>query len=328
MLKSKILMKIFDYDDVQLIPVKCVVKSRSDCETSIKYGKLTFKMPVVPSNMVSVVNEELCIKLAKEGYFYIMHRFNVDVLAFCKLMKKNNLFISVSIGVKKEDHLLIEKLKKNNIVPDYITIDIAHGHSNMMKSIIYKIKDTFGDKTFVIAGNVATPDAVRDLERWGADSIKVGVGPGKVCTTKIKTGFGTGGWQLSAVNWCRKSATIPIVADGGIRVHGDIAKSIRFGATMVMIGSLFASHIESPGKKVIKDNIVYKEYFGSASEFNKKEKRYIEGKKQTIKLRGSIFNTLKTMKEDLQSSVSYAGGTSLNSIRKVNYVILKDSDYF
>lgn len=94
----------------------------------------------------------------------------------------------------------------------------------------------------MIAGNVGTPEAVRELENAGADATKVGIGPGKVCITKIKTGFGTGGWQLAALRWCAKAARKPIIADGGIRTHGDIAKSVRFGATMVMIGSLFAGH--------------------------------------------------------------------------------------
>ena len=105
-------------------------------------------------------------------------------------------------------------------------------------------------KAFVIAGNIATPEAIIDLENWGADATKVGIGPGKVCITKSKTGFGTGGWQLSALKWCARVATKPIIADGGIREHGDIAKSVRFGATMVMIGSMLAGHEESPGKTV------------------------------------------------------------------------------
>jgi GMP reductase len=102
-------------------------------------------------------------------------------------------------------------------------------------------------QTFVIAGNVGTPEAIIDLENWGADATKVGIGPGKVCITRMKTGFGTGGWQLSALKWCARVATKPIIADGGIREHGDIAKSIRFGATMVMVGSMLAGHEESPG---------------------------------------------------------------------------------
>ena len=99
----------------------------------------------------------------------------------------------------------------------------------------------------------------------------MGIGPGKVCITKIKTGFGTGGWQLAALRWCAKAARKPIIADGGIRTHGDIAKSVRFGATMVMIGSLFAGHEESPGETKVEDGVVYKEYFGSASELAKRK---------------------------------------------------------
>jgi len=163
---------------------------------------------------------------------------------------------------------------------------------------------------------------VIDLENWGADATKVGVGPGKVCITKLKTGFGTGGWQLSALKWCARVATKPIIADGGIRDHGDIAKSVRFGACMVMIGSLFAGHEESPGRTVEVDGKLYKEYYGSASDFNKGEYKHVEGKRILEPIKGSLADTLREMKEDVQSSISYAGGTRLADIRKVNYVIL------
>ena len=169
---------------------------------------------------------------------------------------------------------------------------------------------------------MATPEAVIDLENWGADATKVGIGPGKVCITKLKTGFGTGGWQLSALKWCARVATKPIIADGGIRDHGDIAKSIRFGATMVMIGSLFAGHEERPGQTVEVDGKLYKEYYGSASDFNKGEYKHVEGKRILEPVKGKLADTLREMEEDVQSSISYSGGTKLMDIRKVNYVIL------
>ena len=187
----------------------------------------------------------------------------------------------------------------------------------MIRHIKAKLPDAF-----VIAGNVATPEAVIDLENWGADATKVGVGPGKVCITKLKTGFGTGGWQLSALKWCARVATKPIVADGGIRSHGDIAKSIRFGATMIMIGSLFAGHEESPGRTVEVDGELFKEYYGSASDFNKGEYRHVEGKRILEPIKGKLEGTLTEMEQDVQSSISYAGGKKLLDIRKVNYVIL------
>jgi GMP reductase len=176
--------------------------------------------------------------------------------------------------------------------------------------------------TFVIAGNVGTPEAIIDLENWGADATKVGIGPGKVCITRMKTGFGTGGWQLSALKWCARVATKPIIADGGIRENGDIAKSIRFGATMVMVGSMLAGHEESPGQTVEVDGRLFKEYYGSASDFNKGEYKHVEGKRILEPVKGKLADTLKEMQEDLQSSISYAGGTKLADVRKVNYVIL------
>ncbi|QBQ07740.1 guanosine 5'-monophosphate oxidoreductase [Spiroplasma gladiatoris] len=320
-------MYAFDYDDIQLIPGLCTVKSRSECDTSIRLGKHTFKMPVVPANMASVINEEICTLLAEHNYFYVMHRFNIDSFEFVKNMKNKNLISSISVGVKDEDYKLIERFAKENLIPDYITIDIAHGHSISVKKMIEHIKKHLEDKTFIIAGNVGTPHAVKDLEYWGADATKVGVGPGKVCITKLKTGFGTGGWQLGAIKWCSKAANKPIIADGGLRVNGDIAKSIRFGATMCMVGSLFAAHQESPGKSITIDGVLYKEYYGSASEYNKGEKRYVEGKKDLIQVRGKLMETYKEMQEDLQSSISYSGGNKTLDIKKVDYVILKTSNF-
>src|SRR5690606_20562386 len=196
------------------------------------------------------------------------------------------LYTSISVGVKSKEYEFVETLAKQKLIPDYITIDIAHGHSQLVIDMITHIKKHL-PTSFLIAGNVATPEAVRELENAGADATKVGIGPGKVCITKLKTGFGTGGWQLAALERCSQVANKPLIADGGIRNHGDIAKSIRFGATMVMIGSLFAGHEESPGGIVFEDGKKYKEYYGSASEYQKKSFENIEGKKILIPYKGS-----------------------------------------
>jgi GMP reductase len=320
-------MKVFDYEDIQLIPNKCVIDSRSQADTSVTLGKHTFKMPVVPANMQTIIDEKIAEYLAANGYFYIMHRFNEEArIPFIKRMREKGYISSISVGVKDDEYGFIEDLAVKDLVPDYITIDIAHGHANSVINMIQHIK-TFLPETFVIAGNVGTPEAVRELENAGADATKVGIGPGKVCITKIKTGFGTGGWQLAALRWCAKAARKPIIADGGIRTHGDIAKSIRFGATMVMIGSLFAGHEESPGETKVENGVLLKEYFGSASEFQKGEKKNVEGKKIWVQHKGHLQDTLTEMQQDLQSSISYAGGRDLEAIRKVDYVILKNSIY-
>ncbi len=318
-------MQVFDYEDIQLIPSKCIVKSRSECDTSIEFGKFKFKLPVVPANMATIIDDTLAIWLAKNGYFYIMHRFDEAMrIPFMQMMKKENLYTSISVGIKEKEYDFIIELKALNLVPDFITIDVAHGHSDAVINMIHHVKK-YLPECFLIAGNVATPEAVRELENAGADATKIGVGPGKVCITKIKTGFGTGGWQLAALSRCAKAARKPMIADGGIRTHGDIAKSIRFGASMVMMGFLFAGHEESPGKSVEIEGQLLKEYFGSASEYQKGDKTNVEGKKILISHKGKIEDTLKEMREDLQSSISYAGGNDLEAIRKVDYVVVKNS---
>ncbi len=305
-------MEIFDYDNILLLPRKCRVDSRSDCDPSIEFGGRRFKLPVVPANMKTVIDEPISEMLAASGHFYVMHRFDLDNVAYAKRMRDKGLFVSISSGVKPADYAVIDRLAAEGVGADYITIDIAHGHAESVRKAIEHIKLRL-PKTFVIAGNVATPEAVIDLEN---------LGPGKVCITKLKTGFGTGGWQLSALKWCARVATKPIIADGGIRHHGDIAKSVRFGASMVMVGSLFAGHEESPGTTVEVDGKRYKEYYGSASDFNKGEYKHVEGKRILEPIKGTLPETLREMREDVQSSISYAGGSVLADLKKVNYVIL------
>ncbi|MDF7637992.1 GMP reductase [Lactobacillus sp. ESL0791] len=318
-------MEAFDYDDIQLVPNKGIIKSRHDADTNVKFGTRTFKIPVVPANMESVIDDNLAVWLAQNDYYYVMHRFHPENrIAFIKMMHEKGLFASISVGIKDNEYAFIDQLAEEKIIPEYITIDVAHGHSIFVIKMIQYIKKKLPN-TFLTAGNIATPEAVRELENAGADATKVGVGPGKACITKLKTGFGTGGWQLAALRMCSKAASKPIIADGGIRHNGDIAKSIRFGATIVMIGSMLAGHEESPGNIIKINGKTYKQYWGSASEVQKGAYHNVEGKQMLVPYRGSIKDTLKEMQEDLQSAISYAGGKTVNSIKLVDYVIVKSS---
>jgi len=292
---------VFDYNDINLIPRICVVKSRNECNTLTTLGNHRFILPVVPANMECVINEEIAIKLAKKSYFYIMHRFNVDVVDFCKKMIAENLITSISLGVNSESYTDIDRLTFNSISPDYITIDIAHGHSIKMKEIIQYIKTTL-PKTFIIAGNVSTIEAVIDLESWGADAIKVGIGPGSACTTYNATGFGSRGAQASIVEQCAKVAKKSvIIADGGVSYAGDIAKSLVLGASMVMIGGMFSGLSDSPGT-IVKSTTgqIFKEFWGSASSFQSNKKNRIEGTKKLILMKPhSILEEMIHRSEEL-----------------------------
>lgn len=315
---------MFDYQDMNLIPKFCIVNSRSECDTSVKFGPRKFHLPVVPANMECVINDDIAIKLAQYGLFYIHHRFDVDAVAFIRKMKAEGLFSSISLGVSSEAYDMISYLNIQQLIPDYITIDIAHGHSMQMKNILTYIKQRL-PSTFVIAGNVSTPEATKDLESWGADCIKVGIGPGSACTTYNATGFGSRGAQASIVEQCANAREFPatrIIADGGITHHGDIAKSLVLGAHMVMIGGLFSSLTDSPGAVVNMDGQLFKEFWGSASSFQSNKKNRIEGTKKLLPMKPhSILDEMNTIKESLQSAISYGGGATISCFESVKYFV-------
>lgn len=312
-------MKKFDFEDINLLPKLCQVDSRSECDTSINFGGNRFKLPVVPANMQSVIDEALALKLAQNGFFYILHRFDVDVVKFISQMKKLNLITSISIGVNQDSYALIEELIDIDMIPDYITIDIAHGHAIKMKRMLEFLKSK-KIKSFLIAGNVSTKEAVSDLEEWGADAVKVGIGPGSACTTWPSTGFGSRNCQASTIWECSQGAKVPIVADGGIRVPADITKSLVLGASMIMIGGMLTGFKDSPGHLIDVDGKKKKEFWGSASQFQSGKTNRIEGKKILIDYKDkSILDEMVYLEECLQSSISYAGCKDLNGLSLVNW---------
>jgi GMP reductase len=316
----------FDYESMNLIPKKCIVNSRSECDTSVKFGPHNFHLPVVPANMECVINDDIAIMLAKNNYFYIHHRFDNDIISFCKKMKELHLPISISIGVNEDAYELLKLLNKLLIIPDYITIDIAHGHSVKVEAIIKMIRKEISKDVFIIAGNVSTGEAVRDLELWGANAIKVGIGPGSACTTYTATGFGSRGAQASIVEECVKAKNNEktlIIADGGIKEPADIVKSIVLGADMVMVGGLFSALKDSPGS-IVKgtDGLLYKEFWGSASAYQSNKKNRIEGTKKLLRMKSNtILEEISYLKECIQSAISYGGGNNLLSLKIVKYFL-------
>jgi GMP reductase len=316
----------FDFEDINLVPKKCVVDSRSECNTSVSLGKFKFKLPVVPANMECVIDEHIASTLASNGYFYIMHRFGLNPIDFIKKMKSKKLVSSISLGVNKDSYETIDEIVLANQVsgtdytPDFVTIDIAHGHSIKMEKMLKYIKEKLPN-TFVIAGNVSTSTAVMELENWGADAVKVGIGPGSACTTWPTTGFGSRNCQASTIMECARVAKRPIISDGGIRVPGDIAKSIVLGATMVMVGGMLSGFKDSPGHLVNVDGKNKKEFWGSASQFQSGKSNRIEGTKILIEYKDRyVVDEMKYLEECLQSSISYGGGSELNSLHNVRWI--------
>lgn len=329
-------MTSLKYSDVCLVPNYSECESRSTCDTSVDLFGVKYKLPVIPANMKAVISADQCKWLANNGYFYIMHRFDIDVVTFVdKANREGWPLVSISLGVNQKDREILQKLKKNGSRGrvHFITLDIAHGHSSLMKEMISTCKQ-YTPESLIIAGNVATPIGVRDLASWGADIIKVGIGQGSPCTTKDKTGFTMP--MLSCVKECSNifkgemfgtkdsPLPIPIIADGGVKCNGDIAKALVAGAKMVMAGGLFACCSDSPAHAIEIDGAIHKAYFGSASFENKKTKTHIEGLLKNVPTCGmTLQSKLLEVQEDLQSSISYGGGKDLTCLQKsVEYRVL------
>ncbi len=321
-------MKALKYSDICLIPNYSEVHSRSDCDTFCELGGKTFKLPIIPANMKSVINMRLAKWMSQNDYFYIMHRFGNHLADDVGLANSEDWkTISFSVGVKMPDKIHVMNIAKaKNIRVDFLTIDVAHGHCLRMKMMIEHIKKWLPD-TKIIAGNVATPSAVRDLAAWGADIVKVGVGQGSPCTTKDKTGFTMP--MFSCTKWCSnvfvddEGDSIPIIADGGIKCNGDVAKALVAGAKMVMAGGMFAACTDSPAATVKINGVNHKVYFGSASAENKGHNNNVEGKLTEIANNGFSYSAkLDELTQDLQSSISYSGGTDISCFNHVDYEVV------
>lgn len=238
------------FDDVLLVPNKSEIRSRRIPQLSTQVTKnFSIQIPVVSANMDTITEYAMALAMHELGGLGILHRFmssQDQCQQVAQLKEKGVNLIAASIGVTEEDRARAEALIKAGA--QILTLDIAHGHSIQMIETLKWVKDKF-PKIDVIAGNVATPDAVIDLIEAGADSIKVGIGPGSMCTTRVITGAGMP--QLTAIALCAEVAAdkgIPIIADGGLKASGDIVKALSAGAQCVMLGSLLAGTIETPGE--------------------------------------------------------------------------------
>jgi GMP reductase len=307
--------KSLSYQNIYLVPKYSELTSRNNADVSIKFGNKKFNLPVTPSNMLSVINDKWAYFLSEADYFYVMHRFGNNISFLTKANSENWKTISISVGVNENSISDIVSIFEMGLRVDYITIDVAHGHHLKVKAMISLIKK-FLPNTFIIAGNTASKEATKDLESWGADATKCCIGSGMACSTKYKTGFHVP--PFSCVLECASVAKKPIIADGGVKTYGDIAKALVAGANMVMCGGIFASCSDSPapienGKKI---------YFGNASERAKGEYKHVEGFEVELNQDQTLLEKLNDIKESIQSSVSYSGGFDLSCFKNIKYVVV------
>ena len=290
------------YDDVLLAPKYSeILPSETKIDTKLSKN-LSLKIPIISSAMDTVTESSMAIEIAKLGGIGVIHR-NLDIknqILEIKKVKSKNLKIGAAVGagpleIKRAEELLKEKIY-------LIVVDTAHGHTKKVAEIIKKIKKLKSKKTTLCAGNIATAEAAKFLSKLGVDAIKVGIGPGSICTTRLVAGIGVP--QLSAILAAKKGLAkkkIMLIADGGIKFSGDISKALAAGADAVMIGSLFAGSKESPGKLIKKNGKYFKSFrgMGSIGAMNKgSADRYFQKKQK---------NPSKYVPEGVEGLVKYKG---------------------
>jgi len=319
------------FDDVTLAPKYSEILP-SEVDTSIKLtDNLKLKIPILSSAMDTVTESRMAIAIAKAGGIGVIHR-NLSIrkqIYEIKKVKRQRLLVGAAVGAGPQELQRAKEILKEDL--DLIVVDTAHGHTKKVSEIVKLIKKIKNKKTALCAGNIATPEAAKFLLKLGVDIIKVGIGPGSICTTRLIAGIGVP--QLSAILSVRngiRNKNVKIIADGGIKYSGDLAKAFAAGADAVMIGSLFAGSDEAPGKIIKKGGKLFKRFrgMGSVGAMNKgsadryfqlKQKdmsKYVpEGVEGYAKYKGNIVDIVYKLIGGLRSSMGYLGSKQIEYLR-------------
>ncbi|WP_253720864.1 guanosine monophosphate reductase [Bdellovibrio bacteriovorus] len=309
------------FDDVLIMPARSDIRSRRDPHLTTKLTKkVSIDMPIISANMDMVTEYEMAFAMNELGGLGILHRFisTEEQASQARRLKEAGVKnVSASVGVGEEFKTRAKALIDVGV--NIITIDIAHGHSVQMMETMKWLKDHY-PQVEIIAGNMATPDAARDLIESGADAIKVGIGPGSMCTTRIITGCGVP--QLTAIALCAEIADsygVPVIADGGIRTSGDMVKAFAAGASSVMLGSMLSGTIETPGE--IKNG--KKQYRGMASRAAQDSWRggvptgmAPEGESTQVNVKGHVKDVILEVAGGIRSGMSYVNATTIAELRE------------
>ena len=316
------------FDDVLIVPQYSDIQSRSEIDISNDLGDLRLNLPVLSAPMDSVTESSMVSAMATHGGLGIIHRYNTIKRQVKIANKANTPIMAAAVGVTG-DYLDRTRALCNAGVK-IICVDVAHGHHVLMRHALEVLRNTFGTQITIIAGNVATLQAFNDLSDWGADAVRVGIGGGSICSTRIQTGHGVPTLQ-SVIDCSASDRPAKLIADGGIKNSGDIVKAYAAGADFVMIGSMIAGTTETPG------DIRYKQmpgevnparikvYRGMASEDAQKDWRgrssSVEGVATTVRYKGHVGTVLKTIERGVKSGFSYSGARSFSEFQaKANLI--------
>ena len=329
-----------DYSDVLFRPKRSTLKSRKDVDLNRKY---TFKhsrsswkgIPIIASNMDGVGEIDVAKKLTSHKLMTALTKQH-DINQIGTIYKKNFFFdsIALSCGTSKDSYNRLNSILKKYPKFKFICIDVANGYSENFSNFVSEVRKKYPKKT-IIAGNVVTADMTQELVLSGADIVKVGIGPGSVCTTRIQTGVGYP--QLSAVMECADAAHglgAHIIADGGCTCPGDVAKGFGAGADFVMLGGMLAGHKEGGGDIIQENGTNFIEFYGSSSE-EANEKHYgglanyrsSEGKKVKIQMKNSLDSTIRDILGGVRSSCTYVGASSLKQLSKCTTFVRVNNQY-
>ena len=319
------------FDDVLLIP-KFSSTLPTETNLSINLAKnLKLKIPFLSSAMDTVTESKMAIAIAHQGGLGVIHR-NLSINSQIKEVKKvknKKLLVGAAVGTSEEDILRAKSILDAGL--DLLVIDTAHGHSLKVINTLKKIRK-FSNKIPICVGNIATGEAAVKLYNEGADILKVGIGPGSICTTRMIAGIGVP--QITAIRNVKKSMKskkIKIISDGGIKFSGDLVKAIAAGADAIMMGSIFAGTEESPGKKFKYKNKLYKSYRGMGSigamsagssnryfqkNYKDKSKFVPEGVEARVLYKGSVEKIIYQLQGGLRSSMGYIGAKKIEEIYK------------
>ena len=335
------------YDDILLVPKYSEIETRNSIDLSTlvsrRYGILK---PYVASCMDTVCEYRMAIKMVEFGGVGCIHRF-MTVEEQCEQVGKvmeyittNHMYenwgvmydnwhaeiqdipVMAAVGVSESDVSRAESLVKCGA--NIILIDVAHGHHKNVKNMIQKLKEVLPERIDIIAGNISTEESAIDLCEWGADGLRVGIGGGSLCTTRIQTGHGVP--NVTSIIDCVKGSKVPVMADGGIRSSGDIAKALSIGADCVMLGSLLAGTKESPGKIITKgDGLLCKKYRGSASLETKsshgQSTKHVEGESTLIPYKGSVDIIIEKLTDGVKSALSYSGSNNIKNFHLKSEIV-------